>query len=173
MAWAGPTSALSIISLTGNYGDFGFLPADAPGTPGARCGYSARLADSYAHLRWIRVRPPTVIAYDSTPQRDHQKATWQVKIQRQVSGGSWNTVAKSGIQTRTVYDDLSGDYNAVKLYVNGSSLDQLFRAVGTIKWLKNGSVDGSARFSITTYGVKWTVGSPDYEYTDACGGMAD
>ena len=119
------------------------------------------------------MRPPQVIAVDSTAQREHQKATWQVKIQRQINGGSWKSVAHAATQTRTVYDDLSGDYKAVKISVNGSAQNQLFRAVGTIQWLKNGSVDGSAKFSITTYGVKWTVGSPDYEYTDACGAMAD
>ncbi len=39
-------------------------------------------------------------------------------------------------------------YKAVKVSVNGSAQNQLFRAVGTIQWLKNGSVDGSAKFSI-------------------------
>src|SRR5215510_2442213 len=93
LAMGGPVSAFQLLLLDGNYGDFGFLPGDSPDTPGARCGYTGRLADSYAHLAWIKVRPPQAIAVDSTPNRDHQTVGWQITIQRQVNGGKWKTWA--------------------------------------------------------------------------------
>lgn len=39
--------------------------------------------------------------------------------------------------------------------------------------MRNGSVDGLVKARIVYYGVKWTVGTPDYQFTGACTGAAD
>lgn len=167
-----PASAFQIMDSSGPYGDFGYLPADDSASPAGKCGYSDVLADNYAHLRWVKVRGPEALARDVTPGRDQQKTSWQLRVQRQQGGGAWKTVAKSAVQSRTAYDDQSAAFDPIKVYVKGSA-DQLWRGIVLIKWWRNGAVEAWVKLRIEYYGVKWTVGTPDYVFTDACTGVAD
>lgn len=172
LAMAGPAAAFDVISSSGHTGDYGYLPSDDSSHPPGKCGYGAVQADGLAHLRWIKVIGPKIAARDVTGGRDHQQASWQLKIQRSVHGGPWKTVAHSGIQTKTTYDDVSADYTPMKVSVNGK-IDQIYRAIVILRWMRNGNVEGTVKLHPTNYGVKWTVGSPNYVFTDACGAVAD
>lgn len=169
---AAPASAFQVISSSGPYGDFGWLPADDVTSPAAKCGYSGVLADNFAHLRWVKVRGPKAAARDVTAGRDQQTLSWQLTIQRQRNGGLWKTVKSSAPQFRTGWDDKSAAFDPMKVYVNGSA-DQLWRALVVIKWWRNGAVEAWVKVRVEFYGVKWTVGTPDYVFTDACTGVAD
>ncbi|MDL2336105.1 MAG: hypothetical protein QFC55_08755, partial [Chloroflexota bacterium] len=165
LAVAGPAAAQEIIATHGQTGDWGYSPADDDSSPGAKCGYSAPMPDGWAHLRWIKVRGPIVVARDTTGGRDHQTVSWQVKIQRQATGGAWQTMASSSVHSATSYDDTGFHFTPVKVNVSGNT-DQLWRAVILLKWLRNGGVEGWTKARIEFYGVKWTVGAPDYFFTD-------
>lgn len=58
------------------------------------------------------------------------------------------------------------------MYVDGAS-GQLFRTIGIINWLRNGISEAFVKLRLEYYGVRWTVGSPDYVFSDACTGVAD
>jgi hypothetical protein len=170
LALVGPASAAVLVKQSGLWGDYGTY--DSSVQPGAKCGYSAADGTGTAYLRWIKVNPPKAAARDITSARDHQQVSWQVTIQRDPGTGHWKNVAHSGVQTKTTYDDLSATYGSLKVYVNGAP-GQIFRAIITLKWLRNGSVEGFVKLRIEYYSVKWTVGIPTYVFTDACTGSAD
>jgi hypothetical protein len=172
LGFALPASAFEIIQTTGMTGDYGWLPADDETTPGAKCGYSEPLSDGFAHLRWIKVRAPKIAARDTSGGRDMQKAGWKVIVQRQIGDGAWTKVASSAFQMKTTYDDQSADYTAIKVFVSGQA-NQNFRALAVLRWMRNGTVEGSVKARMEYYSVKWTVGTPDYVFTDSCWGIAD
>jgi hypothetical protein len=170
----GPTaSAFQVIKLTGHYGDFGTAPATADDTdhPGAKCGYSAAVG-GFAYLAWIKVFPFKATAYDRTAEVDHQKVTFKVIVQRSNDGGTTWTKVGSASETRRAYDNLSANFDALKVYTTGKA-GNLYRALVTLKWLRHGLTDGLAKVRMEYYGVKWTVGDPAYVYQDACDGRAD
>ena len=126
-----------------------------------------------AYLRWIKVWHFLAAARDLTVNRDSQLVSSQIVIQRSVGGGAWKTVARSVVQKLTAYDDQSPNFSDPKLMVNGTSANQQFRAVVTLKWWRKGAVEGVAKMRLTYHSVKWSVGSPDFVYHDACSGAAD
>jgi hypothetical protein len=172
IAISAPASAFLIAAESGQRGDWGWNPSDDSDTPGGRCGYSAENASGDAFLRWIRIRPPLILARDTTAAQNSQKASWQVVVQRKIGDGQWRKVAESGRQTRTTWDDHSGDFDPIKVYVNGQA-NQTFRGIVFLRWLRNGAVEGSVKLVTEYYGVKWTVGTPDYVFEFACDGASD
>jgi hypothetical protein len=171
LSMAGPAAAQQVISSHGQTGDWGYLPADDPSSPGAKCGYSAAHDDGFAYLRWVKVRAPRIAARDITSGQDQQQVSWQAVIQRSSTTG-WKTIKKSAVHTFTANDQTSSPHSAIKVYVTANN-DQNWRAVVLIKWLRNGSTEGWVKASITYYGVKWTVGDPAFVYTNSCDGRAD
>jgi hypothetical protein len=168
---AAPVSAQEVIASQGKTGDWGYSPADDDSTPGAKCGYSAPHEDGFAYLRWIKVRGPVVVARDITGGADHQQVSWQVIVQRSSSSG-WKTIKKSSLHQFTADDGGTAAPGPIKVYVKATN-DQDWRAVIKINWIRNGATEGWVKASMTYYGVKWTVGSPDFVYTNACDGRAD
>ena len=169
-----PAAAFELIQLSGNYGDFGtkIATSDGPDTPGAKCGYSAKDAMNVAHLAWMKVYPFKAVGYDRTGSTDSQKIQFKVTVQRsQNDGASWKNVG-SVAQTRTTTDAKSAKFTSLTVNVSGKA-GQIFRAITTLTWLYQGHVDGIAKARMEYYGVKWTVGSPDFVYHDACDGAAD
>ena len=75
-------------------------------------------------------------------------------------------------QTRTTTDAKSAKFTSLTVNVSGKA-GQLYRAIVTLTWLYQGNADGIAKARMEYYGVKWTVGSPDFVYHDACDGAAD
>jgi len=57
---------------------------------------------------------------------------------------------------------------ALEYLLGGDALLDLY-----LRWMRGGSVEGTMKLVTEFYGVKWTVGSPDYVYTDWCDGRAD
>lgn len=163
-------SAEVIVTDTGTHGDANIFDSD--GFPGGRCGYGVETASGDAYLKWIRVLGPSVQAANRTGAVDQQKVSFQVLVQRKIGTGPWRTVASSAKQTRTAYDNAYTNFTAIKVYWNGAA-NQQFRAMSVIRWMRNGSVDGLVKARIVYYGVKWTVGQPDYQFTGACTGVAD
>jgi len=174
VALGAPASAFSILQQGGNHGEWGTSPAtpDDATHPGARCGYSAAQADGFAHLAWIKVFPFKALAFDRTGGLDQQPVTFMVTVQRSTNGGTTWKNGGSASQTRTAFDNKSAKFSVLKVNASGKQ-GSLYRAVETLKWLKNGHTDGFVKVSMGYYGVKWTVGDPAFVYHDACDGAAD
>ena len=170
MLSAGTASAELIVEESGNRGAWDIV--DEAGTPGARCGYGAENSSGFAGLKWIRLLGPSVKAHNRTTGVDQQTVTFQVKVLRKIGAGSWTTVASSGRQSRTASDSAWTAFDPIRVYVNGAP-GQQFRAMAVLRWMRNGSVNGLLKANIYYYSVKWTVGSPDFVYEDACDGAAD
>ena len=168
---SGTASATVVVGSHGVTGELG--THDSQDTPEGKCGYSAENSSGEAFLRWIRVIPPQAIARDVTAGRDSQQIKWKFKIQRSTSGGPWKNVASSPVQTKTAYDDTPAPFKAMKVYANGTSGMQRFRATVTVTWVRNGSDEGWIKFWIEYYSVKWTVGNPEYVFSGGCPGSAD
>ena len=166
---AAPASAADVIDSDGMWGTY--TVDDSGADPGAKCGYGPENASGYAFFKWMKAYAPQVYARDTTGGRDHQKVRWIFKLQRSVQGGAFKTVV-SAEQTATAYDDTPAGFTPLKLYKNGRDGD-VMRAILLIKWMRNGSVEGWVKLRIGYYSVKWTVGSPDYVFDDACTGRAD
>lgn len=174
MVFGSPASAFSMIKLTGNYGDFGTMSktSDGPDTPGAKCGYSAPDSTHVAHLVWIKVFPWKALAFNRTSVNDQQQIKFQVTGQRSTDGGtSWKKVG-SVSETRTASETRSAKFASLTVKTSGKA-NQLFRAIVTLTWLRNGKADGLAQARMEYYSVKWTVGDPAYVFTNACDGAAD
>jgi hypothetical protein len=170
MILPGVAAAELIVDESGNRGRWEIVDED--GTPGARCGYGAENASGVAALKWITVFGPTVKAFNRTSGVDQQNVTFQVKVLRRISGGSWSVVASSGRQSRTARDNAWTAFEPMRAYVNGAA-DQEFRAMAVLRWMRNGSVNGLLKANIYYYSVKWTVGTPSYQFEEACWGIAD
>jgi hypothetical protein len=164
-----PVSAEVIVSDRGNHGEAHFF--DSAGFPGGTCGYGAENSLGFAYFKWMKLLGPSIKAYDRTAGVDHQQVIWKFMLQRKKPGHPYTTVGTAS-QTRTAYDNSFTTFGTLKVYANGVNGD-LFRAISLVKWMRNDSVDGSVKARIQYYGVKWTVGSPDYVFTDACTGRAD
>lgn len=171
LAAAVPASAAQVIASSGMTADWGYEPSDDSEHPAGKCGYSSVHEDGFAYLRWIRVRAPVVAARDISPNDDQQKVSWQVIIQRSTTTG-WKTIKKSNARTFTAYEFVPVAHDPIKVYFTATN-DQNWRALVLIKWLRNGSVEGWVRASLTYYGVKWTVGDPAFVFTNSCEGRAD
>ena len=167
-------SAFSILQQSGNHGEWGSsnsTPDDSRGLA-ARCGYSAPDVSGFAHLAWIKVAPFKAQAYNRTGAVDHQPVTFMVTVQRSGDGGStWSNVS-SLAQTRTAYDNLSASFSSLKVLTSGKD-GKLYRAVVTLKWLRNGQTDGLVKVLLDYYSVKWTVGDPAFVFANSCSGTAD
>lgn len=168
---AGPASAQEVIASDGMTADWGYEPSDDPGHPAGKCGYSAANNEGFAFLRWIKVRAPLVAARDVSPGDDQQKVSWQVIVQRSTATG-WKTIKKSTARTFTAYEFVPVNHDPIKVSFTATN-DQSWRALIKINWLRNGSVEGWVKASITYYGVKWTVGDPAFVFTNSCAGRAD
>jgi hypothetical protein len=168
---AGPASAQDTIASHGLTADWGYMPSDDAEHPAGRCGYSAAHDDGFAYLRWIKVRAPVVAARDVSPDDDQQKVSWQVIIQRSTAT-AWKTIKRSTARVFTAYEFVPVTHDPIKVYFTATN-DQNWRALIRINWLRNGSVEGWVKASITYYGVKWTVGDPAFVFTNSCEGRAD
>lgn len=169
---AGPASAYTVVKDEGSRGEFWFNETET--TPLARCGYSDPNAAGDARFRWMRVLAPGIFAADRTTERDSRIVGWFFKLQRMMPTGPWQTIARSPEQKARAYDDAAAVLTAKKVYFKGKIDGSLFRAVVVMKWYKpNGSVAGKVVLRPSYYSVKWTVGTPDYVYIDACDSSAD
>jgi hypothetical protein len=167
-----PASAAVVLSDTGQRGIY-VLPdevTDETRYPGARCGYGPESSGDDALFEWMRFRAPEVYARDTGSGTQHQRVTVIYRLQRD-PGTGWRTVASSK-QTATAHETEPADISRSKLFFDGRAGD-LMRGVVSIKWLRNGEVEGAVKLALEYYSVKWTVGSPDYIYEDACDGSAD
>lgn len=168
---AAPASAAVVLRESGLRGPY--VVADQieePRLPGARCGYGAENASGDAFFRWMKFRKPDVYARDTGEGAQQQRVRLTYRLQRNTATG-WKTVASLS-QTETAHETMPAEFVPRKLYYDGSAGD-LLRGVVVIKWLRNGSVEGSVALRLEYYSVKWTVGTPDYIFEDACDGAAD
>ena len=108
LALASAASAMTIVKLTGNYGDFG-TTTDEAGDPGAKCGYSAPDAGGVAHLAWIKVYAFKIAAFDRNPAViNSQPVKFIATLQRSTNGGStWKNVGSGMSQTLTTHEIIS------------------------------------------------------------------
>lgn len=168
LALGSTASAAVLIKDSGTHGDFGTIDYDDTHA-GSRCGYSAPNSSGTAFLRWIKVFP--VFAGTSSGVSS-QPIKWIVTIQKSADGGaSWQQVTAAS-QTRTASGGNSAVYDPMKLSFTGRA-GKLYRAISTLKWIRNGNVTGVVKLRMEYYSVKWTVGSPSYVYHGACDGAAD
>jgi hypothetical protein len=174
IAFGSTASAFAILTVSGNHGEWGSssATADDAAHPGARCGYAAPDTSGFAHLAWIKVYPFKALAYNHSGATDSQPVTFMATVQRSTDGGTTWKNGASASQTRTAFDNKSPKFDTLKVAVSGKE-GSLYRAVVTLKWLKNGHVDGLVKVRMEYYSVKWTVGDPAFVYSNACDGAAD
>jgi hypothetical protein len=75
-------------------------------------------------------------------------------------------------ETRTASGGNSAAYDALKVSLT-SKPSNVYRAVSTLQWIRNGSVTGLVKFRMEYYSVKWTVGQSDFVFQNYCTGAAD
>jgi hypothetical protein len=174
LAFASAASAMTVIKLIGNYGDWGTSPlsSDGPETPGAKCGYSAANSSGTAHLLWLKVFPFKVAAFDRTAGVDQQNVTFMATVQHSSDNGTTWKNGSSVSETRTAWDNKSARFDTLKVPTIGKP-GQVYRAIVTLKWVRNGQTDGLAKVSMDYYSVKWTVGDPAFVFPGFCTGVAD
>ena len=170
LAAALPASAAELLTLTGNYGDFGtaIQTADDAGHPGAKCGYSVVNQAGLSYLQWIKVFPFKATAYDRTGAVDHQPVTFKVTLQVTTNPVTTWTNVRNVSETRTAYDNKSAGFDTLKVSVNGKA-GKLYRAIVTLKWLYSGQTDGLARLRMEYYQYKWAI-NPSFIGKDLCPG---
>ena len=159
---ASSVAAAEVLTDTGTHGAWSVTDTDP--SPAAKCAYGPEIAPDYAWFRWVRIAAPHVFATDAHPTtRDAQKVSLQFKIQHQpyLSGDPWRTVAKSGVQHATAYDNQAAPLKPMKLYWKGEKtpatdpLGDDLRVVVTIKWYTpGGSVAGKIQYLPDHYALK-------------------
>lgn len=167
--------------------------ASATGTPGAytwtdttdsppvTCFYGQPQPPfATAYLRYVKVRPPMAYAVDRTGARDHQKITWQFRLQGQEfgSGDNWMTFAQSTVRSATGYDNTPAAFSPVKIAFNSRSNPDpnkeefVFRALVIVTWYRaNGSVGGKVWLLPTYYRIKGPFSPPFTGGGDYCGAI--
>lgn len=171
---AGSAAAYTTISETGMVGPWSFT--DTNENPGGTCGYSQEYPPNSAFFRWMTIRPPMVMAADTTAGRDHARVTWWWKLQRATWDGTlgpWETIKKSNKQTALAYDDEAAHLSAMRInHSIGTNYNNpyVFGAVAKIQWKNdNGMVKGTAQASIDYYLDKYPWG-PYVSGRPFCGG---
>lgn len=164
-----PASAAVVVAERGSVGAYQIT--DSVDQPGARCRYSRANASGDAFLRWVVARPPEVFARDVTSGRDRQRISWTLVVQRSNGSGPWRNVAAVRVGGRA-WDDQAAELPRLKLFVRGRE-GFSYRAKGVIRWWRNRSVEGAAKYLIEYYAVRWTVGDPAHVFEGSCPGHAD
>lgn len=113
---------------------------------------------------------PDVYARDTGAATQQQIVSVIYRLQRN-TGSGWKTVASS-TQTKSASETDPADFVHRKLYYNARA-GELLRGTMEIKWLRAGTVEGKVKLRLEYYSVKWTVGTPDYIFEDACDGASD
>jgi hypothetical protein len=163
MALAGPTAAYTIVSQTGMVGEW-YL-TDSSETPGATCSYGAEYPPNNANFRWMKLRAPNVRAADRNSNViDQKRVQWFWKLQRGTFNSStWTNVATSAKQTKVAYENQAAAFTPLQINFNtGMSAqgDTLFRAVVTIKFLRNnGTAEGTVKATLHYFRIKSPFGT--------------
>jgi hypothetical protein len=163
-----PAAAYTVVSDTGTHGDLSWT--DTTDSPPVTCFYGQPQPPfATAYLHNVKVRPPNAFAVDRTGARDHQKISWQFKLQGEVfgSGDNWMTFAESTVHSATGYDNTPAGFSPVKIAFNSRSNpdpnkeDFVFRAMVIVTWYKaSGSVGGKVKLLPTYYRVKGPFSPP-------------
>jgi hypothetical protein len=174
-----PAAAYSVVSDTGNHGPYSWT--DTTDSPPVTCIYGEPQPPfATAYLHYVKVRPPSALAMDRTGERDHQKISWQFKVQGEVfgTGDNWMTFAQSNVQSARGYDDAPAGFSPVKIAYNSRSNpdpqkeDFVFRTMVIVKWYKaNGSVGGKVKLLPTYYRIKGPFSPPFTGGGDYCGAI--
>ena len=174
-----PAAAYSVVSDTGNHGMYSWT--DTTDSPPVTCIYGQPQPPfATAYLHYVKVRPPSAFGIDRTGARDHQKISWQFKVQGEVfgTGDNWMTFAQSTVRSATGYDDTPAPFNPVKIAFNSRSNpdpnkeDFVFRTMVIVTWYKaNGSVGGKVRLLPTYYRIKGPFSPPFTGGGDYCGAI--
>src|SRR5262245_54274237 len=164
---AGTASAHVVLVDEGTHGNYSVT--DTYLSNGATCGFSLPNEYGVVFFRWLRAKPPTAFARNSTGQRDQQRVRWTFFFQHRYKLNSWKTIGQSS-QTKTAYDDTKANFSALRIYSNGGRFDG-YRAEVKIEWLRpNGTVAGKVRYRIQFYKADSTVhDAADYFY-ESCPG---
>jgi hypothetical protein len=116
----------------------------------------------------MKVQPPQVFAADrNSDKREHRRVSWQFKIQASpgVSPQVWETVASSGKQSATAYEDAAAPFSFMQLAFNAKNLPNasengdLMRALVVIEWYRpSGGAEGTAKLGLEYHKYKSPYG---------------
>lgn len=175
-----PAAAYTVVSDTGTHGAYTWT--DTTDSQPATCFYGQPQPPfATAYLHNVKVRPPSAYAVDRTDARDHQKISWQFKVQGEEfgSGDNWVTFAQSTIHSATGYDNAPAAFSPVKIAFNSksnpdSNRDEfVFRTLVIVTWYKaNGSVGGKVKLLPTYYRIKGPFSPPHTAGGDYCGAIS-
>jgi hypothetical protein len=175
-----PAAAYSVVSDTGTHGAYAWT--DTTVSQPVTCFYGQPQPPfETAYLHNVKVRPPLAYAVDRTGARDHQKISWQFKLQGEEfgSGDNWVTFAQSNVRSATGYDNTPAAFSPVKIAFNSRSNPDpnrdefVFRTMVIVTWYKaNGSVGGKVRLLPTYYRVKGPFSPPHTAGGDYCGAIS-
>ena len=166
----GAAAGYQVVSDTGDIGAYVVL--DSGDDEGAKCGYGPEDGGGVADFKWMKVFAPQVWARDVSGVRDNQTVSWRVNLFRSIDEGPWQSIRTSAWQSKNAFDDQPAAFAPIKVYYTGSANERL-QAQLTIRWHRNGTVEGKLKLLIDLYQVKWTVGTPDFIWVGACAGSAD
>jgi hypothetical protein len=147
-----PTAALAELPPgphSGNYGPH-FL-RDSSEFGGARCNYPQPAFE----LVSIRVRPPSVYAFDRTTAPDSQPVGWSYVIESSSDKLSWSTAATSRAQKGTATESADAPFTARTYTFDGSAGTDYYRVAIRMLWYSQDGtkVRGSAAHSIEYYEI--------------------
>ena len=162
---AQPTAALSVLTLSGNYGSMTFSDATETGA-GAKCIYG-----SDGHLDRVSVRGAELLADDSTWGTDQQWVGLSFKVQRfYYDPADPFLVPYKTIYTSPVVKKLASDSAPAVFDRRGwdvpAQLGRDIRVVVIANWYRPGSkteVDGTIKFAVEWYrSTRGTTARFDY-----------
>jgi hypothetical protein len=180
VAGALPASAYTIVSIDGNHGDYTF--SDTTDSPPVTCMFGQPQPPfETAYLHKVKVRAPALFAIDRTGARDHQKVSWQFKVQGQVfdSGPDWTTFVTSPLKTGTAYDNTPAPFNPITVKFNSRTQNPdperdnfVYRMMVIMRWYKpSGAVGGTIKLMPTYYRVKGPFSPPFTNGGEYCGAI--
>jgi hypothetical protein len=160
MAFSSPVAAFEVLKQSGQTGDYGTHD------PEAKCGYTGPSNPEGTILQWIRVFPAGAGPATGTSQQ----VSWTVSIQKSTDNGStWKAIKTAPTQTGTATKVGNPHFTTVKFSFTGKAT-VFYRAVGTLKWLHNGSTSGLIKMRMTTYAVQIGKATNTSEFSDWCSG---
>lgn len=144
-ALGGPASA----SGTGHYGPHYLRDNDEFG--GARCVYP----EPWTALDRIRIRPPSVYAYDRTAQNDVQTVGWRVVLEASTDRLTWGVAAPGPIAKATATESIDAAFTPVTIYLPAGPVTEYFRIRIKMYWYYPNAttIDGRADHLVTFYEI--------------------
>ena len=163
-----PSLASADIVFSPPSGNFGphFL-RDSPEFGGARCTYP----EPAYQLSTIRIRPPSVYAFDRTTGADSQKTGWKYIIESSSDALNWTPAVTSRVQKGTATEVKDAPFTArTYAFTGGAGMDYYRVSIRMLWYSQDGTiVRGSAEHTVEYYDIVGS-GFPTAVRVEPCAG---